>query len=183
MKHPEIVLLPILMFADYFLTVLGAVLRERKYAEHFKVEHYELNPLWQKTIARKQWLNPRHILVTLLMTGVVAGLLELGTLPKTFAEGMLGCLFITYGTVIGRHCNNLLLFWRLARKPTEISGQITMAHALSLSISLYQYLVVALPMLLLAIFSPTPFVLGGLVGIVLLILAHLRWLLRQSDIR
>ncbi len=36
MKQPEILLLPVLMLADYFLTLAGAALRERRYAEYFK---------------------------------------------------------------------------------------------------------------------------------------------------
>ena len=36
MKHPEIALLPILMFSDYFLTVLGTIQKDKKYSNHFK---------------------------------------------------------------------------------------------------------------------------------------------------
>jgi len=32
------------MFADYFLTVTGAIWKERKYDEHFKAPFSELNP-------------------------------------------------------------------------------------------------------------------------------------------
>ena len=176
MKHPEIILLPVLMLADYFLTVLGAVRKERKYAAHFKTQHYELNPLWQKTIARKKWFNPRHLLLTLLTSGVLAFLVESGNMPDAFAEGMFGCLFVLFGMIIGRHLSNLLLFRYLDRHPQDIAGQITMAHALMLTISTYQYLVVAIPMVLLAIFSPTPFVLGGLVGTLLLFVIHFKWI-------
>ena len=48
MHHPELLLLPILMFADYFLTVLGAIHAEKKHSQHIRSEHYELNPAWQK---------------------------------------------------------------------------------------------------------------------------------------
>lgn len=167
-----------LLCADYFLTVLGAKVRERVYALHFKTEHYELNPTWQKTIARKQWFNPRHILVTLLSTGLLAGLLEWGACPPAFAEGVPGCVFIMFGTIIGRHVNNLLLFRRVARQPPELAGQITLTYALTLSMSLYQTIGIAIPLLLLALFSPTPFVLGGLCGVLALIVTHLRWLWR-----
>src|SRR5690242_2440703 len=93
MKHPQILLLPLLMFADYFLTVLGAVLRDKGYSNHFKLEHYELNPVWQKSIRQKRWVNPRHILLTLFVSFGFSALLEFGDVPKPMAECLFGCLF------------------------------------------------------------------------------------------
>src|SRR2546426_6653463 len=145
MKHPQIILLPILMLADYFLTVLGAVKKEKGYSNHFKAQHYELNPIWQESISRKRWLNPRHILLTLVVSGGLAGILEVGDFPASLADGLFGCLFVFFGTVIGRHLCNILIFRRFAQRPEEISGQVAMAHSLALAISTYQYLVVAVP--------------------------------------
>ncbi len=82
MKHPELILIPILMFSDYFLTVAGAVLKEKKYADHFKFEHYELNPIWQKEIAQKKWLNPKHIVLTIVFSSVLIFLMEFGEMPE-----------------------------------------------------------------------------------------------------
>lgn len=180
MKHPEIVLLPILMFTDYFLTVLGATWRQGKYGRHFKTEHYEMNPVWQKHIREKRWFAPRHIALTMLVSGILAGFLEFGNAPESLAQAVLGFAFVVFGTVIGRHLSNLLTFRRLARTPREITGQVTMSHALALSISMYQYLVVVVPLALISIFSPTPFVLGGLAGAVLVFLMHLGWLRRHQ---
>jgi len=180
MKYPQVVLLPLLMLSDYFLTVLGAVLKERGYNRHFKTQHYELNPIWQESISRKKWLNPRHILLTLLVTGGLAGILESGCIPDPLAEGLFGCLFVFYGMIVGRHLSNILIFRRLAQSTEEISGQIAMAHSLALAISTCQYLVVAVPVALIAVFSPTPFVLGGLVGTVLLFVVHGAWIRRNK---
>ena len=76
MNYPELLLLPILMFADYFLTVVGAVQKEKKYSNHFTVQNYELNPIWQQDIAQKKWLNLRHILFTVLITVLLIFLTE-----------------------------------------------------------------------------------------------------------
>jgi hypothetical protein len=62
MRHPEVFLVPVLLLLDYFLTVGGSKLAARKYSQHFKFEHYEMNPLWQKTISQGKWLNPKHLL-------------------------------------------------------------------------------------------------------------------------
>jgi hypothetical protein len=180
MKYPEILLLPILMFSDYLLTVLGATQKERKYSEHFKTQHYELNPIWQKAISQKKWLNPRHSLLTILLSGILACLLELGVLPEPFVQGLLGCLFVFFGMAIGRHLSNILIFRRFAQCPEGISGQITMTHSLSLSISMYQYLVAAVPLAILAFFNPTPFVFGGLAGAGMIFMVHSIWIHRHQ---
>ena len=179
MKHPEIILLPVLMFTDYFLTVLGAIWREGKHSQHFKTGHYELNPVWQKQIGEKKWFAPRHIALTVLVSAVLAGLIEYGDIPESLTQAVLGCAFVVFATVIGRHLSNLLTFRRLTRGAGEITGEVTMSHSLTLSISMYQYLVVVLPLGIVAIFSPTPFVVGGLAGAVAVILVHAVWLRRH----
>src|SRR5262249_53832041 len=135
MKYPQILLLPVMMFADYFLTVWGAILKERKHSEHFKHEHYELNPIFQKEIAKKKWFNPRHTLVTILVSLGLALLLQFGDIPDAVAEGLLGYFFTLFGAIIGRHLSNILIFKQMARSPNEVSGQIKMSHGMALSIS------------------------------------------------
>lgn len=176
MRHPEILLLPVLMFSDYFLTVWGAVLRERKHSEHFKLENYELNPIWQKEVRRKKRFNPRHILITVLVSAGLGILLQLDDTPDFLAEALCGCLFTVYGAVIGRHLNNIFVFRQMARKPQNIAGQVKMDHSLILAISMYQYLVVAVPVLIIALFTRTAFCAGAVWGVGMLFLMHVIWI-------
>ncbi len=69
------------MLSDYVLTVFGAIQRDKKYSDHFQTQHYGLNSVWQKAIGQKRWFNPRHIVLTVLFTAVLAYLLELGNTP------------------------------------------------------------------------------------------------------
>ena len=163
MKHPEFLLVPVFMFADYFLTLAGAVLKDRKYGDHFKAEHYELNPIWQKNVARKKWLNPRQIVLVVVSSSILILPMEFVEMPQPFIQAVLGCLLAVLGMVIGRHLSNLMIFRHVIRKPEEISGQVTMSHALLLWVSLYQYLTILVPLALIAIFSPSPFVIGACV--------------------
>ncbi len=142
MRHSEVLLLPILMFMDYFLTVLGAKYRERKYGEHFKTPHYELNPIFQKAISQKQWINPFHIVSTILSSGLLLVLIQLEYFSYPLIDFLLGCLFVFFGIVIGRHLSSLCIFRYLLKNPQEISGQITMTHSLGLSLSIFQSLVI-----------------------------------------
>src|SRR5262245_6019846 len=61
MLHPEVLLVPVLMVLDYYLTLYGAHLAEQSYRRHFKTEHYELNPIWQRAVARRRWINLWHL--------------------------------------------------------------------------------------------------------------------------
>jgi len=180
MKHPEIIILPILMFLDYFLTVLGAIQKEKKYSEHFKAQHYELNPIWQKQIAQKRWFNPRHIFLTISISIVFACLIEFGDMSSFFIQGLFGCLFVSFGMLIGRHLSNIMIFRYLAKRPQDVSGEVTMTHSLLLFTSAYQYLVVLIPIIFIAAFTPSPFVFGGLVGTILMIIVHIGWILRYK---
>jgi hypothetical protein len=164
------------MLADYFLTLVGAKQRDKKYSEHFTTEHYELNPMWQKQIAQRKWFSPKHLLLTIIVTLLLVLVMEPGGAPEPLAQGILGGLLVFFGAVIGRHLYNLLIFRDINRKPNEISGQVTMAHGLVLRMSLYQSVVVLVPLALIAALSPTPFVLGGLLGVVVLLVHHLRWI-------
>jgi hypothetical protein len=180
MKNPEIIILPILMFMDYFLTVYGAIQKESKYDEHFKTQHYELNPILQNQIAEKRWFNPRHIFMVLAITVALAALTEFAGLPDSFIQGVLGCLFVFFGMIIGRHLSNIMIFRYIADNSNSISGQITMAHSMSLSISMYQYIVAVIPMIFVALFTPAPFVLGGLVGAVCIFVVHAKWIFQHK---
>jgi hypothetical protein len=176
MKHPEVFLVPAFMFADYFLTLAGAVQNEKKWGDHLKTEHYELNPTWRKHVAQRKWFNPKHILHTVALTLLLILLAEFGEMSESIVEGVLGCLLVFFGMIIGRHLCNLMIFRYVIRKPEEISGQVTMTHALLLWMSLYEYLVFFIPLILIAFFAPSPFVAGALFAVVLLLAVHLKWI-------
>ena len=103
-------------------------------------------------------------------------MIEFFSISPFVVEVILGCLFVLYGLIIGRHISNIMIFWYIARKPDEISGKVTMSHSLVLYLSTYQYLGFAMPVILMVIFAPTPFALGGLLGTGLLMLVHFKWI-------
>jgi len=94
MHHPESLLIPVLMLCDYWLTVAGARAREGAYAEHFKTRHYELNPLWQKAIARKRWFNLRHLGLTLAFGALFFHLGETALANDPVFDFIIGALFV-----------------------------------------------------------------------------------------
>jgi hypothetical protein len=176
MKYPELLFIPSFLLVDYYLTIAGAILIEKKYKLHFRMEHYELNPVWQEQVADKKWFNPKHLALTLLLTIVLVAVGELFNLPPNLVRGMTGFVFVFFGIAIGRHIANLLTFWQVTRHPEQISGVVTISHGLSLSISMYQVAVVLFPLLLVTLFSPAPFIIGALLATFFQVLIHLTWI-------
>ncbi|HSG31910.1 MAG TPA: hypothetical protein VLB82_10230 [Thermodesulfobacteriota bacterium] len=180
MNHPEILLLPIMMFADYFLTILGAIKIEQGYSKHFKTEHYELNPQWQQDVKEIKWFNIKHIIVTILVTIGLGYIFESFYLPYALIKMLIGCILVLYAMIIGRHITNLLIFSYVNRNPGHISGEVNMTHEFVLYLSLFQTVMVLVPIILIAIFSNSYFSYGGAIGITLFILVNYQWIRKAN---
>jgi hypothetical protein len=178
MRYPEVFLVPVLMLFDYYLTLLGAYLAEQSYRRHFKVEHYELNPIWQKAVAQRRWLNWRHLALVFLVTVLLVLSLEVLELDAALYYALLGFLFTFYGLVLGRHLSNILTFAHLRRHPDGVTGEVRFSHRYVLLLSINQQLVAAVPIVFIAIFAPSPFVFGAVAGILAMLLIKAFWLAR-----
>jgi hypothetical protein len=179
MNHPEALLVPASMLIDYWLTVAGSRLADATYSTHFKRQHYELNPIWQKAIARQKWFNGRHLALTVI-AGCASFLIgELLAPHDPLAAWFFGCVLGTFGLVIGRHLSNLALFAYLRRHPEQITGVVTMSHELVLWLSIFQMAPMVLTLLLISIVAPTPQTNGAIMGVCILSAMHLLWLRRH----
>jgi hypothetical protein len=176
MNHLEVFIIPVMMLADYFLTVWGAILSEKKYQQHFKIENYELNPLWQKSIAQKKWFNLKHLAIVLIITFFCFIWSNGWKDPDPFSEGLFGYFTILFASIIGIHLANILTFDFIIRNPDSISGEIKMSHPLLLCISQFRLLSLLFILILAAVFSPTPFIIGGLCSQIVLLITKLVWL-------
>jgi hypothetical protein len=178
MKHPEFLLLPVAMIADYLLTIASARLRDGGYAEHFRTEHFELNPVWQKTVAKKRWLNARHLVATFVLSTFLIACVE--ALPKDMAlvAFLGGAMIGVQGAVLGRHLANLATFAYVRRHPGAIAGSVTLQHELVLWLSTFQTASMLVIALALALCVPHPAVLGVFAGVAALVLVHLVWIVR-----
>jgi hypothetical protein len=176
MKHPEVLSFPFLMLADYYLTLIGAVQQEKKYSEHFKSEQYELNPVWQTAVARRQWFNPKHLVLTVCISSAIIFLVEFGKLPDRIADGAIGCALVLFTMLLARHVNNLVIFRYMIRHPDHITGQVTMRYVMTLWLSLFQYCAATVPLVLIAALSANAFAVGGCIAGLLLLGCHVRWI-------
>ena len=126
LNHPEILAVPLLMVADYTLTILGARESAAVYREHFVLASYEMNPLWRKSVDEIRWFNPRHFAIVCLVTLLLV-LVDQVAPAELPIEFFLGGVFGAWGMVFGRHVANLLLFRYLkgtSRKRHILAGAL-----------------------------------------------------------
>ena len=179
MTHPELPLVPALMLSDYFLTVAGARLRDGGYAKHFRTAHYEMNPVWQKAIAKKRWFNPVHLLAVAVVTALFYSIAALSSDPFDPIPSLLfGFAIGLQGMINGRHLGNLATFASLKRDPDAIEGVVTLGHAYALRLSMFQTFAVVVPLALLSAVDPQPLTFGALLGVATMIPVHLIWIAR-----
>lgn len=167
--------------ADYFLTIWGAILSEKKYRQHFKIEHYELNPVWQKHIAQKQWVNPKFLLITAAIFLFCFFWSFCWSDGDFVSEGLFGYFVILWANIIGRHLSNILTFVYMERHPESITGEISMDHVLMLKMAQFRSLGLVVVLTSIVIFSPTPFVIGGLCSAVVLMITESRWIAKARS--
>jgi len=160
------------------LTIAGARLRDGGYAEHFKSAHYELNPVWQETVAKKRWFNPRHLVLTVVLSAVMIACVEALPAEMPFVAFIAGAMIGVQGAIIGRHLCNLATFAYVRRHPDAIAGAVTLQHEFVLWLSMFQLGSLFVVTTALALYVPEPAVLGVVTGIAALALIHVIWIAR-----
>ncbi len=169
-----------MMLLDYYLTIYGSILREKKFSQYIKVEQYELNPLWQRDVNRKSVINPRHLIGVAFVTFLLYILTDYLDVNPTIFKILFGFAVVIYGMIIGRHISNILTFYHILARPDNVSGKITFSHEYVLCTSLYQYLVAFIPLVILTVFLHSPFLIGGTLGAFGFLLTHFLWLRRYK---
>lgn len=179
MRHPEILLVPILMLLDYYLTLVARIFHQRAYGKQLRVDAHELNPIWQSAIARGHWLNIRHLLLVVLMSSGVVWLFEGGDpLPHPLASFLLGLLFVGSAVLIGRHLANIFMSRYVMRHPGLLEGEVRLSHEWVLKGSQYNLKALLLAFIVIDIFAPSAFVWGGTFSVLGSIFMHTLWLRR-----
>lgn len=183
MKHPEIVAVPVLMLADYALTILGAKSSAAVYRKHFAMASYELNPLWRRSVDQIRWFNPRHLALVVLVTGMLIVVDQRTSLSRHAIEISLGMLFGAFGSVCGRHLSNLMVFRYLNRCPNEISGQVRMSMRLGLKISQFTYIGMIPLFTIIVSVAPNAYTFGVLLGLLTVVFVHAVWARKAESVK
>jgi hypothetical protein len=176
MQHPEILLIPLLLLADYFLTIAGALLYKRGYGKHVRYENYELNPMWQRSVNAVRWFNPRHLLITAVVTLLLIFWSKaVAPADEAAYDFVIGLVATAYLIIVGRHFGNILIFLHAIKHPDDLSGEARLRHRAGLKASQSQLWQVFLPLSFIALYERTAFLTGCLCAPVLLTINHLVW--------
>ncbi|HNT34968.1 MAG TPA: hypothetical protein PKH07_08225 [bacterium] len=172
MKHPEIILLPVLMLADYYLTLYSDYLRLKKHSDYFDLESFELNLGMQKEIRNRRLFSPKHCIGVVFMTLALwcTSLAEEGVY-----EFILGFFLVTFGILLSRHIANIVMFDFVRRNAETIHGKISVSYEFSLCSSRSSISVSLIPLILVSVFRPSIFVFGGILANLNLIYVHFAW--------
>ena len=174
MNTPEIIAVPVLMLADYTLTILGAKEAAAVYRKHFVLASYELNPLWRQSVDQIRWFNPRHFFLVCLVTALLIAI-DQYPLPGIPIEFPLGMLYCVWGMICGRHLSNLLIFRFVNRHPEVISGEVQLSMRFGLKVSQYTHIGLAPLFIANAFLTPSEYSTGMAVGAVLIAFVHSIW--------
>ncbi len=181
MKYPLAFLIPVLMIVDYYLTILGYHLYSKYYSKHIQSEQYELNPILQSDINKRRFLSWRHLTGVLILIGIALFVnLHPVSFDPFYAAMIFGMIITIYCVIIANHINMILTFLYIRKYPEMLSGQATFSYPLVLKMSQYRILPPLFILLPVALFLPSPFVFGGLAGLLILMLIHETWLSRYQ---
>lgn len=170
-----LVLVPVLMLADYYMTLWAASMFGKDEASRAA---YEMNPLHRGAIGRLQMVNPLHLAGVCVVTGLVFGS---AFMDAWFYRLVLGILVGGFGFIVGRHVGNIAMM-RLARTPRgQVRGVATRTRGFLLEVTAQQTLAFAFaPLLFILVLEPSFFMAGVLAGVVVVGLSPLQWL-KQLD--
>jgi hypothetical protein len=165
------------MICDYYLTLIGRLLHEKGYGKHVEVEQYELNPRWQSSVNKVQWFNIRHLGLVVLTTVLITFGSQISTEAMAwYIEFFISGLLVLLAAVIGRHINNILMFYYIIRNPDGLSGQVHYSHKTVIKFSQYHIIVAICPFAVMLLFTREPYAIGGLCGLLFFFVLHPRWL-------
>jgi hypothetical protein len=148
----------VLYVLDYLFTLKAARMYQEGASKHMVFGGgYELNPVFQKDIARLRRLSPRFFLLLILFS-ILLFMIYVLAFSGLF-EFSLGLLVGVQLTVHMRHIRNLVIF-SYAKNSQGMSGTLQYEHWLSLRISAIELFTYAGLFLLFLIVCPRLFVLG-----------------------
>lgn len=174
-----VILTPLLMLTDYFLTLLGKKYREK--LPYIQSETYELNPDFRKAVDNNEKFNFRHLTYTAVFTFLSFMFYEQG--DKIFLEGFTGYIVATFGLINARHIGNILTFRFSIKNPEEVKGLVYTSHLYNLKNSLFQTIGLTMVFLLFVILRPVPFLIGVFVSQVVFVIHQLLWINKHVNSR
>lgn len=160
---------------DYRMTLIAKKIRERKHAEFFEWEQFEMNPKWQDTINKGKY-DIKHFF--LLIGLAIVTIISYGIHEYLFLTWQ-GAIFTFYFLIIGNHIRRIHLFRIVEKNPEMLSGKIKLSYLFLLQSSKSLIIAFIFILTLVFIFSPSFFTFGAILGALLLFSTISGWIKDQ----
>lgn len=157
---------------DYASTLWLANVYQTLLSRHIVYEGgVELNPNYEKEIARRQLPAPKFIALVVLILVIV---LFSGLLGVYFVEFLAGALLLTWVFVDSRHLRNYAYVRFLRRKPESLRGRLEYSYWLTQKLVSSEAFIFGLLYLFLALLTLRLFFLAGVLACLSFALRHSR---------
>jgi hypothetical protein len=170
----------VLMLVDWALTVLQHRERAQYSAHHYRsypVNTVEGNPLLQEAVNRARLIEPKHLVVAVLVSAVVA--VTLWWIPAATRKLLLGYVWGLFFIVSATHLGNLVGYVGSRR---GIHGRVWMHQRTGYLVQAARYLGVTVLVAALAVCSGSVFVVGAAVAGVTSTVRQFVWIRRTPAI-
>jgi hypothetical protein len=172
-----VVITPILMLADYFLTLIGKRYRDK--ITYISSDTYELNPEFRKAIDNELKINPRHLIYVVVFTFIAFMVYKSGN--ETSIEGFTGFIVTLFSVVNARHIGNILLYRYSLKNPDQVKGTLYTSHEYNLKNSLFQVIGLSTVFLVFVLIKPSPFLIGAFISQLVFIIQHIAWIYTHKE--
>ena len=162
------------MFSDWLLTILQEREQRAHYSEHYQsypINTIEGNPLYQSSVKAAQIVNPKHLIIALILS--ILTTYALVWIPQYWHAAFIGYVWGIFLIVITTHLGNLIGY-RAGRH--GLHGIIFLHLRTGYLIQMGRYLALAVFLILLAISSASPFIMGVAIAGVTSAARQLLWL-------
>lgn len=167
--------IPLLMFFDYLLTVVGSILDSKVYGKHVLKYSYELNPVWINDIKKKKFFNIKHILMMLVIYILNIVIIRYSLFDRNTIIFFQTALFSVFLFVVFKHLSNIVIFTYLIFNKKSIKGKVYFKHDLLLVISTLSVLPALSVLIALYMLYSSPILGGAIFGLFSLFFVNLLW--------
>lgn len=176
MDHYEIFLLPLLMMADYYLTLAGATLYKQAYGNYFVLDSYELNPVWQESVNKPKKFDFGHAFMSIVFTVVFISIDYYHIINEKMLQGVLGYYIVLYSLINAKHLENISIFKFTNKHSGLLKGKVLINYEMSVKMSQYRMIFLFIPLSIIAFYSNSYFAWGGALSVIGAWLSHSSWL-------
>jgi len=166
--YVTIFLIASLMFLDYFLTIKSVRLAKRGHSRYIKLESYELNPIFRKSVDQMRYSWKHFLGVILAAMGIyffyylsVNTILFFSMNGYHMLQGMLLSIFIF---INAGHIRNLMVFNAIKKDRSLLSGKLKQSHLFSLKAGIAEAIKLFVILFSLFLLYPSYFTFGFALG-------------------